>query len=502
MRSESSGPFFCDAIGVSALLSPAQMYRADQMAIESGIAGTVLMESAGLAVARAILQRYSPCRVLVLCGPGNNGGDGFVVARHLKAAGWSVRLVLWGAATDLSGDAAHHARLWSGVIEPWSPDLLQAVDLVVDALLGAGLSRAPEGELLHIIQAVNASSLAVCAVDMPTGLDGASGSAPAEVIQAHLTVTFFRKKPGHVVFPGRALCGEVVVADIGIPDTVLRDLDVQCAENTPVNWITFFPRPSLTGHKYQRGHTLVVGGEHLTGAARLSAVACARVGSGLVSVAAPASVWSVYASALNSIMVQPFQSTSDLDALIGQSRRNSVVIGPGLGTQDHVRSMVLAVLSHRLATVLDADAISVFQQTPDALLAALHAHCVLTPHEGEFARLFPKLSGLRLEQARQAAQLSGAIVVLKGPDTMIAAPDGRVCINSNASPYLATGGTGDVLSGMIAGLLAQGMPAFEAACAGVWLHGQCSHAIGPGLIADDLPQSLPGVLSQLLGSMQ
>lgn len=502
MRSESSGSFFCGAAGASALLSPAQMYRADQMTIDSGISGAVLMESAGLAVARAIMQRYSPCRVLVLCGPGNNGGDGFVVARHLKAAGWSVRLVLWGAATDLSGDAAHHARLWSGVIEPWSPDLLQAVDLVVDALLGAGLSRAPEGELLHIIQAVNASSLAVCAVDIPSGLDGASGYAPAEVIQAHLTVTFFRKKPGHVVFPGRSLCGEIVVADIGIPDTVLRDLDIQCAENSPANWLGVFPRPSLTGHKYQRGHTLVVGGEHLTGAARLSALACARVGSGLVSVAAPEPVWSVYATALSSIMVQPFQSTSDLDALIGQSRRNCAVIGPGLGAHDHVRSLVLAVLAHRLATVLDADAISVFQHEPDTLLAALHAQCVLTPHEGEFARLFPQISGQRLDQARQAARRSGAIVVLKGPDTMIAAPDGRVCINSNASPYLATGGTGDVLSGMIAGLLAQGMPAFEAACAGVWLHGECSCAMGPGLIADDLPQHLPGVLSQLLGSMQ
>lgn len=479
------------------LLTPDQMACADQRAIQGGVPGTQLMETAGLAVARAIVQRHPVCRVVVLCGPGNNGGDGFVAARHLKAAGWPVRVALLGSPQALVGDAAHHARLWSGQVEPLTPAVLHDAGLVVDALFGAGLSRPLDGIALQVVQALNAGPWPVCAIDVPSGLDGANGQPLGETVQADFTVTFFRKKPGHVLMPGRLLCGELVLSDIGIASSVLDTLGVQCLENDPVNWLHAFPWPRLQGHKYHRGHTLVVGGELLTGASRLSALACARVGSGLVTLAAPQLAWPVYASALTSIMVQPFGQPEDLVSLLAQAHRNAVVIGPGLGVGSTVPAYVQAVLQARLPTVLDADALSVFQLDPACLFENLHASCVLTPHEGEFARLFPGLSGSRLERARQAAQLSGAVVVLKGPDTVIAAPDGWLSINTNAPPDLATGGSGDVLAGFIAGLMAQGMPAFQAACAGVWLQGECARAFGPGLIADDLPGMLPGVLKSL-----
>ncbi len=478
------------------LLTPSQMAQADQAAMQAGVSGQALMEAAGSAVANAIASQWSKRRVLVLCGPGNNGGDGFVAARHLRLAGWPVTLALLGNQETLTGDAAACAALWDHTVLPFSMALLDSADVVVDAIFGAGLSRPVEGIAAELIRTVAARNIPVCAVDVPSGLDGATGRILGLAMPATITVTFFRKKPGHVLFPGRSLCGRLIVADIGIPASVLENLSVHTFENDPALWLPAFPWPSLDGHKYQRGHVLVAAGPIMTGAARLSALAAARIGAGLVTVAAPASAWAVYAAALTSIMVQPLQAVDDFAALLSDPRKNAVVIGPGAGVSADTKAYVLWALAARRATVLDADAISVFAADPSILFDAIQGPCVLTPHEGEFGRLFPA-NDSKLDNARQAAHQSGAVLVLKGPDTIIAAPDGRAIVNSNAPPDLATGGTGDVLAGMIAGLMAQGMDAFDASAAAVWLHGQAGSLAGPGLISEDLPLVLPRALRRL-----
>lgn len=479
------------------LLSPKEMYAADEAAISAGVSANELMAAAGAAVAEAIRARWQVRRVSVLCGPGNNGGDGFVVARLLKEAGWPVRLALAGSAGDLKGSAAHHAAQWDGPVEALSVDVVAGAGLVVDALFGAGLSRDIDAPVARVLQVAVEAGIPVCAVDVPSGVDGETGQVRGFAPAAALTVTFFRKKPGHLLLPGRELCGELVVADIGIPADVPVLGTTHTWENEPALWLGRFPWPGASMHKYGRGHVVVLGGAVMTGAARLAARAAQRAGAGLVTVAAPRAAWPVYAAALTSIMVTPMDAPENFTRLLEDERLNSMVLGPGAGVNPRTREHVLAALATRRAVVLDADAITVFRDDPAALFEAIGGPCVLTPHEGEFGRLFDRQGG-KLERARQAARRSGAVVLLKGGDTVIASPDGRAAINASAPPWLATGGTGDVLAGMIAGLLAQGMDAFEAACAGAWLHGQAAHAFGAGLIADDLPDSLPVVLRDLL----
>jgi NAD(P)H-hydrate epimerase len=436
--------------------------------------------------------------VAVLCGPGNNGGDGFVAARHLAAAGWPVRLGLLGARERLKGDAAHHAGLWTGAVEALSPALLDGAGIVIDAIFGAGLARPVEGVARAVIEAVAARHLAVAAVDVPSGLDGATGMVQGAAAPADLTVTFFRKKPGHLLLPGRGLCGSVILAAIGIPDAVLDAHPPTLFENGPALWLDAYPWPAAAGHKYSRGHALVRGGAVMTGAARLAAHAAARMGAGLVTVAAPAAAWPIYAASLLGIIVQPVAGDDGFAQLLADARRNAILIGPGAGTGKATRRDALAALGTGRAVVLDADALTVFAAAPDTLFAAIAGPVVLTPHEGEFARLFGPPAGKdKLTRARAAAARSGAVVLLKGADTVIAAPDGRAAINANAPPELATGGSGDVLSGMILGLLAQGLDPFRAASAAAWLHGEAARAFGPGLVADDLPDLLPRALRRL-----
>ena len=500
------------------LLTPPQMAAADRASISAGVSGMALMEAAGQAVALAILRRWSRQSVLVLCGPGNNGGDGFVAARHLQAAGWPTRVSLLVRDQALAGDAAHHARLWTGDTLPFSISLLDTPGLVVDALFGAGLARPLEGAALDMVQALAQRRAVVCAVDVPSGLDGATGSVWGAAAPAALTVTFFRKKPGHLLFPGRGLCGDLVVADIGTPVAVFEAPGTNGAatwntwENHPQLWQARYPWPRLDGHKYQRGHALVLGGAAMTGASRLTARAAMRVGAGLVSLAVPEAAWPVYAAAMTGVMVHALPTTAPLDGfaeLLADPRRNAVAMGPGAGIGEPTRVAVLAALRARRAVVLDADALTSFEADPAQLFDAIDAagwddepRCVLTPHDGEFARLFPQLldpAGDKLTRARRAAALSGAVIVLKGSDTVIAEPGGRAAINSNAPPDLATGGSGDVLTGFITGLLAQGLNAFDAACAATWLHGAAATEFGPGLVAEDLPESLPAVLRALKG---
>lgn len=484
------------------ILTVAEMYEADRYAAGHGTPSLTLMENAGRAAADAIERHWTPCVTTVLCGPGNNGGDGFVVARTLKQRGWDVRLALLGSPDALKGDAADMARRWDGPVRAVAPGILEDAVLVVDAMFGAGLARPLEGAAKQIVEALNGSDIAVAAIDVPSGLHGDLGRPlDGECVQADLTITFFRKKPAHVLLPGRFLCGDTVVADIGIPDEALQTIRPRMFENEPDLWGEDYPWLDPAGHKYERGHTIVVSGPaHATGAARLAARAALRVGSGLVSVASPPDAVPINAAALTAIMVKPFAGSGGLAALLQDKRLNSVVIGPGVGTGASTRDMVAAVLASSASVVIDADALTAFKDDPNALFLLLREPAVLTPHEGEFERVFPGLlarSATRVEAVRAAAAAAKCTVLLKGPDTAIAAPDGRVAINTNAPPTLATAGSGDVLSGLVAGLMAQGMDSYNAAGAAVWLHGEAASLFGPGLIAEDLPELLPAALSEL-----
>lgn len=489
---------------MSVLLTVEEMYAADRWAMARGVSGVTLMEAAGKACADAILERFERCQVSVLCGPGNNGGDGFVIARLLQEAGWGVSLYLLGNKEALSGDAEQMARRWNGPVRPLTPDACIHAELVVDALFGAGLSKDIGAPVSEIIEQVTSANLPVMAVDVPSGIDGNSGAVRGNAFQAALTVTFFRKKPGHCLYPGRGHCGEIVTADIGIEEGALSEAQSGIRENEPDEWLSVFPIRAATHHKYDRGHAVAVsGGPSNTGAARLGARAALRVGAGLVSVASPPNALQVNASHLTAIMLKRFEGAEGLSALLEDKRFNAILIGPGNGVGHDTRENVQAVLTSGAATVLDADALTSFEANPRDLFVAIESYfagpTVLTPHEGEFRRLFPDLMvGSKPDRAKLAAKRARAVVVLKGPDTVIASPDGRTVINTNAGPELGTAGSGDVLGGLIVGLMAQGMPAFEAASAGVWLHGEAGSLFGPGLIAEDLPEMIPGLLRELV----
>jgi NAD(P)H-hydrate epimerase len=482
----------------SSVLTVAQMNAADRLAMASGTAGSLLMERAGEAVVRELVRRWTPRRVTVLCGPGNNGGDGFVVALRLAQSGWAVRLALLGDINGLRGDAQHHAQRWTGSVEPLTPQIIDDAELIVDSLFGSGLSRRLDSQVIDTLTCATRRAIPIIAVDVPSGVMGDSGEdwgAAAAVC----TVTFMRKKPGHLLLPGRDLCGDTVVADIGIPQAVLDSVPIDTWENTPDLWREKLPQLHAGGNKYSRGHALLYGGYPMTGAARMAARAAARIGAGLTSIAVPEKAFAIYASALTSIMVQPLSQDQDFAGLLKDPRYTAFSIGPGAGVSDATRERVLALLQTGRPVVLDADAISVFSSRTDELFQAIHGPCVITPHDGEFKRIFDP-SGDKLTRARRAARRSGAVVVLKGADTVIAAPDGRAIINGNAPATLATAGSGDVLGGFILGLLAQGMDAFPAAAAGVWMHGAAAAAFGPGLLGEDLPDLLPGVLQRLAQS--
>jgi NAD(P)H-hydrate epimerase len=444
-----------------------------------------------------IRERWAPRPVAVLCGPGNNGGDGFVIARHLAGSGWPVKVGLSGSREALQGDAALNADRWSGPIAHLAPAILEGAELVVDALFGAGLARPVEGIARAVIDAVNAGPAPCVAVDIPSGVSGDTGAVLGAAPRAELTVTFFRRKPGHLLHPGRALAGRIEVADIGIPAGVLDFIRPTTFANAPDLWRGSYPWPDEASHKNARGHAVVVGGTRMTGAGRLASRGAMRIGAGLVTVAAHPDVIPIYAGSSAALLTVPVANAGELSALLADPRRNAILIGPGAGVSPETCAMALAALADRRRVVLDADALTVFGGDPETLFAhTRRLPAVLTPHEGEFARLF-SVTGSKLERARAAARESGAVVLLKGPDTVIVAPDGRAAINENAPPDLATAGAGDVLAGFILGLLAQGMDPFAAACAAAWVHGAAAAAFGPGLIADDLPETLPGVLRTL-----
>jgi hydroxyethylthiazole kinase-like uncharacterized protein yjeF len=442
---------------MSEILSNAEMAEADRLTIAGGTAGLTLMENAGRAVAQTVSERQSPgSRVVVLAGPGNNGGDGFVAARLLAQRGYAVTVLLAGTLDKLKGDAAAAAKAWDRGVETATPEKLAGADIIIDALFGAGLDRPVSGLAQAMIEAVNAQAVPVVAVDLPSGINGTTGAVMGVAIKAGQTITFFRKKPGHLLMPGRAYCGGVSVAPIGIPDTVLARIDPRTFENVPELWRAKFAVPRAQGHKYDRGHAVVVSGPSWsTGAARLTARGALRAGAGLVTIASPREALAVNAAANLSIMVRPVDGAAELKLFLADPRLNAVGIGPGLGVGEATCELVLAALSGERAAVLDADAITSFATSPKRLAAAVKARgeraTILTPHEGEFSRYFHVLDqgtkvGSKLDRARRAAELVGAVVLLKGPDTVVAGPDGRASIAANAPAFLATAGAGDVLT--------------------------------------------------------
>lgn len=487
----------------AALLTVAEMSRADALTIAAGTPGLALMEAAGAAVAREVRRRWPRGPVAVLCGPGNNGGDGAVAARHLREAGWPVRLALLGDRAALHGDAATAFARWNGDIAPLTPGVLDGAALAVDALFGAGLARPVDGVAGDVVESLNARRLPCLAVDLPSGVEGDTGQVLGAAPRATATVTFFRRKPAHLLLPARVLSGEVVVADIGIPEAVLGEIRPTLFENTPALWLDRFPWPRLRDHKYSRGHLLIAGGAAMTGASRLAARGARRIGAGLVTIASTRAAHAIYAGDMPGTIAAIADGEADFAALLADERRNALLIGPGHGVSPTTRAYTLAGLAAAKVCVIDADALTVFAEEPDALFGAIRGPCLLTPHEGEFGRLFPDLRKLpgKVERAREAASRARSVVLLKGADTVIAAPDGQAAINSNAPATLATGGTGDVLAGLAAGLLAQGMPGFEAAAAAAWIHGEAANRVGWGLLAEDLPAAVPGVLAGLQSSL-
>lgn len=501
------------------LLTSAEMSQADRLTIAAGpIDGIGLMRRAGEAVAAQVLIRYpQAAHVHVLCGPGNNGGDGHVVARILAASG--VATTVWASGPPRpQSDAALAAVECAIASRPLSGFEPERDSVVVDALYGAGLSKPLSGEAARAVDIATALHLPVVAIDLPSGVSGDSGKVLGKAFYAEVTVTFARKKPGHLLLPGRERCGEIVLADIGIGDDIIALIRPRTFENVPALWLSDFPVPAVDAHKYKRGHAGVFsGGPSATGAARLSGLAAARSGAGAVTVLSPGNAMQVNAAHLTSVMLRKADDAADIEAFVGERRPSAFVLGPGFGVGERTRAFGLALLSLRYqkdsavqldGLVFDADAITSFREAPDVLFEAAHRQgapaLVMTPHDGEFAKLFPDIAGdgasSKLDKARAAARRANAIVVYKGADTVIAAPGGRAAINANGAAWLATAGSGDVLSGITAGLLAQGMPAFEAACAAVWIHAEAGSRFGPGLIAEDLPQVMPAVLRELVSA--
>ena len=558
------------------LLTAAQMRAIEQAAIESGdVTGLELMERAGQGVVEAIFAEWPELaeqrgpapssigrsdqwrnqerppeysgneeerRAVVLCGPGNNGGDGFVVARLLKARGWAVEVFLYGDPDRLPPDAKVNYQQWAelGAILNWDVQHIGAssADLFIDAVFGAGLARAPDAEVMEPLTKLYAEGRTygrMVAVDAPTGLCMDSGralSAEFGAVWSWLTVTFHRARLGHVIQDGPDYCGKIRVADIGLGDfgiggrsrgalAGLHGLDekgrglgrfvVGLAEKPELN--PYLPKAG-NEHKYSHGHAVVLSGGHSkTGAARMAARGALRIVAGLVTLGSPRSAMFENAAQLTAIMLHQMDGVHGLDELLEDGRINALCLGPGLGRGADTQTLVLSALKSGRATVLDADALTRFERRPEVLFEALHENCVLTPHGGEFQKLFPDLAEKlaepaaqgpaysKVDAAREAAARAGCVVLFKGADTVIAAPDGRCAVNSahygRAAPWLATAGSGDVLAGFITGLMARGFDAMAAAKTGAWLHVECARRFGPGLIAEDLPEQLPAVLRDL-----
>lgn len=479
---------------VHEILTSEQMAAADRFTIAQGTEGFVLMRRAGEGAALIIRKLYAPQKTLVLCGPGNNGGDGYVIARCLKDAGFDVTVWSPVEPSTLTGDAQRAFAEWAGDTHSAFKDQT----LVIDALFGTGFNKKLEEPALSILNKIKKSKFSVVAVDIPSGVHGSTGGADPAALRAVHTITFARKKLGHCLMPGKDFCGEVHVVEIGILQEAIEKSGFSACENVPSLWSAAFPHKKAGEHKYTHGHVVISGAEKMTGATRLAAEACARIGAGLTTVIAPEGTGEIYRRNLAPHVIVEDRKNG-IVAHLSDARRNAVLIGPGAGREnvEELQKDVLTTLEIKKIVVLDADAITVFENSREKFYITLNKKCILTPHDGEFARLFPDLTGLKTERAQAAAERTGAVIVLKGPDTVIAAPGRKPVINTNAPPWLATAGSGDVLAGMITGLAAQGMEPFDAACAAVWIHGEAARLFGEGLVAADISTRIPEILVSL-----
>ena len=551
------------------ILTTAQMRRTEERAFAAGLSSLRLMERAGEETLAAILDhwpefRAGPHHAVILCGPGNNGGDGYVIARRLADRGWRVEVLGMGQASGMPPDARRNREVWQtmGDVRPATSEAGRdgdRPDLMIDALFGIGLSRPLSDDLVGMRHAVprrdgGARICRIAAVDCLSGLDGDTGQVPGtdapdeddddaafdrwpadvarRAMPVGLTVTGHRAKAGHYLGLGPAVSGTLVVRDIGLEPHAepeeppgsppapgrLRLADGRFAgRDMARHWIG--PLVAPQGHKYDRGHVVVLsGGPGKGGAARMAARAALRTGAGLVTLACPPGALQENAAQLDAVMTRPLRDADALAGMLADDRLSGVVMGPGLGTGEGTRGMVLAALAsdasrdapddNRRALILDADALTAFADDPQTLFRYLHPRCVLTPHDGEFARLFPDLAdaarrGDRIAAARAAADRAGCTMLLKGETTVIASPGDAVSLHAaqydRAAPWLATAGAGDTLAGIIAALA--GRPwrpsVHVAAEAAAWLHVEAARAFGPGLIAEDIPDAIPGVYRAL-----
>ena len=474
-----------------------EMIRTDTNAIASGISGETLMENAGRAVVEEITRRWQNKKTVILCGPGNNGGDGYVIARLLSDLNWPIKILSTIDPSKLIGDAKKAASKWNGEV-----DLIYDIkkypksELLIDCLYGTGLSRTIETKIKKLIKHYNSSKSKIISVDIPSGIHGDTGQVLGAAICADLTVTFCVPKRGHFLLPGKTLCGTIIITDIGIPKNIINDIDTNVRLNLPKNWKAHLPKPKPETHKYSRGHTFVLGGSvYSTGASRLGAEAALRIGSGAVTILAESKSLDIYAYHTTSIMLK---KVSQLESILSYKKHpKSILIGPGCGVDYHTEEYLKKILKSKTPCVIDADALTLIANKPNSFIPQLHPNCVLTPHEGEFKRLFD-LSSDKITSTQISSKMTGSVIVFKGADTVICSPSGRVCIDNNSTPWLSTAGSGDVLAGLISGLLSQGMDPFDAACAGVWIHGELGTRLGPGLISENICTGLPKLLSDLI----
>ena len=478
------------------VLNNEQMYQADMLAEQKNIHSLFLMESAGNSISIEIRKRWTKSRILIICGPGNNGGDGFVVARLMRKLGWPVKVILYGEEKKLTGDIAVNANRWKesgGNIDTLDTDLIIWSDIIVDALFGTGLSRRLDNRINYFFSEININNKICVAVDIPSGISGNTGNAldnsnypfNDNILKCDLTVTFFRPKIGHLLLPAKDYCGELVVTDIGIPEDIIGNIDTKILINHPSEIDKIFP--SIMDHKYNRGYLAVFGG-NMPGAAKLASISALRIGSGLVSIFAENEMRDFYISEYPELI---FNDLSLWEKQIDDSKINALVLGPGYEKAPETVDLVLNALKKELPIVLDAGAITSFSGKADLLISSISesdSDVVLTPHMGEFSNVFGiNLNyNSKIDIALDLAKKTNSTLVLKGNDTIIVNYKEDVFISNNAPPWLATAGSGDVLAGMIGGLLAQGMDGLSAARNAVWIHGEVAKLAGKGMIASDL----------------
>ena len=489
-------------LGGMPIVTASEMYRAEESAARAGVSKLELMENACQSIVSEITSRWTPRKTLVLCGPGQNGGDGLGVACLLQQRRWIIDVVRCFPDKGFEGNAQIMSERWGG---PWMDEesvRLEDYALVVDAVLGIGLKRELEPRLSSFFEKINALNIDVVAVDIPTGISSGTGDVLGGSLHANLTVTFGWPKPGHFLLPGKDICGQIVVSDIGVTEENLTLEARAIRVNGPNLWLDKIPRIKPEAHKYHRGHSVIIGGgsTNSTGAARLAAEASLRSGSGLATLWVPSDALADYSSAPAAILLEGRAELPQMSEFLADDRKNVVLIGPGCGVSEETRILTKKILSSSKKVVLDADALTSFSANPTILFDLISSDTVLTPHSGEFAKLFKELSyGDKISLTRAAAKTSGAIIIYKGNDTVIAEPGGKAVVNFNAPTNLATAGTGDVLSGIVSGLLAQGCSPFAASCISVWCHSRAASYGGKGLIADDLLQKIPKVFQELEG---